>query len=207
MKYILYITVVLLIIVNFSQIDKDNQTLQNPQIISVLTVPDIVIEKDKLIYQNHSSKWTLNDVAFSGLVESYYEDGSIKQRFGVLKGLRQGAALDWFEDGHLKFSANYHQGRLHGEKKIWYENSNHQLASQLNYHQGKLNGIQMKWYATGEIFKLLNLNMGQEEGIQQAFRKNGVLYANYEAREGRVFGLKRASLCFELEEETLVFGR
>ena len=26
--------------------------------------------------------------------------------------------------------------------------------------------------------------------------KNGALYANYEAREGRIFGLKKSKLCF-----------
>ena len=45
--------------------------------------------------------------------------------------------------------------------------------------------------------------MGKEEGIQQAFRKNGDLFANYEAREGRIFGLKKAALCFGLEDEKI----
>ena len=45
--------------------------------------------------------------------------------------------------------------------------------------------------------------MGQEEGLQQAFRKNGDLYANYEAKEGRIFGLKKAALCFGLQNEEI----
>ena len=45
--------------------------------------------------------------------------------------------------------------------------------------------------------------MGKEEGIQQAFRKNGDLFANYEAKEGRIFGLKKAALCFGLEDENI----
>ena len=45
--------------------------------------------------------------------------------------------------------------------------------------------------------------MGKEEGIQQAFRKNGDLYANYEAKNGRIFGLKKASLCFGLENQKI----
>ena len=45
--------------------------------------------------------------------------------------------------------------------------------------------------------------MGREEGIQQAYRKNGALYANYEAKKGRIFGLKKASLCFELEGQKI----
>jgi len=123
----------------------------------------------------------------------------------VLNGFKQGEALDWYEDGHLKFYAHYYQGKLHGPKTVWYSNPSHQIGSELNYYLGKANGLQKKWYPTGEIFKLNNLNMGKEDGLQQAFRKNGVLYANYEAKEGREFGLKRAKLCFELDNETVVY--
>ena len=31
--------------------------------------------------------------------------------------------------------------------------------------------------------------------------QNGKIYNNYEAKNGRIFGLKRASLCFQLEDE------
>ena len=45
--------------------------------------------------------------------------------------------------------------------------------------------------------------MGREEGLQQGFRKNGVVYANYEARDGRFYGLKKAKLCYGLEDENI----
>jgi len=183
MKYLIGILSIGFMLASYFQKVDNRQAQQNLEDIPALTVPQTITEKDKLNYQNHSSTWTLEGQAYSGFVESYFKDGSIKQRFGVLDGLK------------------------HGEKMIWYSDSNHHVASQLNYHMGKLNGLQKKWYSTGEIFKLLNLKMGEEYGMQQAFRKNGVLYANYEAREGRVFGLKRASLCFELENENLVYGK
>lgn len=47
--------------------------------------------------------------------------------------------------------------------------------------------------------------MGMEEGIQQTFRKNGALYANYEAKEGRIFGLKKAALCYGLEDQSIQY--
>ena len=81
--------------------------------------------------------------------------------------------------------------------------SNHVLISQLHYQFGKAHGKQTQWYTTGELYKVINLNMGREEGVQQAFRKNGALYANYEAREGRIFGLKKAALCYGLEDEKI----
>ena len=93
------------------------------------------------------------------------------------------------------------------KKKSWVNDVNHTMVSHLNYYMGKAHGIQMKWYPTGEIFKVLNLHMGIEEGMQRAFRKNGALYANYEARNGRVFGLKKAALCYSLEDEKVQYEK
>lgn len=207
MKYIISIVSLLLLWANSTKSIEQPQQLQTKTIVPSHLIPSTKTDKNILTYQHHSSTWTLSGAAYSGYVESYYADGSIKQCFAVLDGLKEGKALDWFEDGHLKFTAHYHKGKLHGEKKVWYRDSTHHVASQLNYQMGKLHGLQKKWYATGEKFKLLNLKMGKEDGLQQAFRKNGALYANYEARDGRVFGLKRASLCFELENENLVYNQ
>lgn len=49
--------------------------------------------------------------------------------------------------------------------------------------------------------------MGKEDGIQQAFRENSALYANYEAKEGRIFGLKKTALCFGLEDENIQYEK
>lgn len=46
---------------------------------------------------------------------------------------------------------------------------------------------------------------GREEGMQKAWRENGKIYNNYEAKNGRIFGLKRANLCYELENEEVQF--
>ncbi len=170
---------------------------------SVLKIPNIIVDDSELHYDNKKSLWTLNDELYSGYAVSYYQDSILKKRTGFLAGKKQNQAIQWYPDGHYKQVANYHMGKLHGEKKMWSSESGHILISHLNYHTGKAHGEQKKWYPTGELFKKLNLNMGREEGIQQAFRKNGALFANYEAKEGRIFGLKKAALCFSLENERI----
>ncbi len=40
--------------------------------------------------------------------------------------------------------------------------------------------------------------------MQRSWRENGQLYNNYEARDGRTFGLKRANLCFSLDDEEVI---
>ena len=168
-----------------------------------LSIPNSIINKSLLHYNKRTSLWSLNDERYSGYMVSYYQDSKLKEKIGILNGRKQNQAIQWYPDGQLKQVANYHKGKLHGEKKLWSTDTNHILITHLNYHMGKAHGIQKKWYATGEIYQILNINMGREEGLQQAFRKNGDLYANYEAKNGRIFGLKKAALCYDLEDEKI----
>ena len=156
-----------------------------------------------LSYNHKTSLWTLNHIPYSGFAVSYYLNNTLKEKFGILEGKKQGEAILWYAAGHDKNVANYHQGKLHGEKKIWIKDTVHVLIGHYNYLNGMPHGEQKKWYSTGEIFKQMNLNMGKEEGLQRAFRKNWSLYANYEARNGRIFGIKNGKLCYELKNETI----
>lgn len=202
-KFLLLLFPILLIACT-KQVAKEEIPQSDEDLVS-LEIPDKTVDRSKLTYNNKTSNWNLGGQLFSGYAVSYYPNKRLKETFGILNGKRQNEASNWYPDGHLKSSANYHQGRLHGEKKTWSADSSHILIAHLNYHSGKAHGIQKKWYPTGELFKVLELNMGKEEGIQRAFRKNGDLFANYEARNGRIFGLKKASLCFGLEDEKIQY--
>lgn len=164
-------------------------------------IPEVMVDLSMLHYEREHSLWRLDSQNFSGYAISIYPDGSLKERISFLNGRKEGQATQWYPDKHLKRQEHYHLGKLHGVKKSWSTEEDHLLISRLNYQQGKAHGEQRFWYATGELYKILNLNMGKEEGLQQAFRLNGVLYANYEARDGRVFGLRKAKLCYGLEDE------
>jgi len=177
------------------------KSISNNSTDTLLEVPDTLVEKSVLKYDRKTSIWVLNDVPYSGFVVSYYPDNSLKEKFGVICGKKQDKFIQWHPDGHFKNITTYDKGKLHGEKKIWSKDSVHVLIAHYNYHTGWPHGEQKKWYSSGELFKKMNLNRGKEEGIQQAFRKNGAIYANYEARKGRIFGLKKAKLCYSLEDE------
>ena len=127
------------------------------------------------------------------------------QKFGVIEGKKEGAKWSYYPDGSPKFVENYKDNRLHGAVKRWGIQDKYQLLAHLQYSEGKLDGLQKKWYTTGELHKVLNMKAGKEEGMQRAYRKNGALYANYEARNGRIFGLKRSNLCYELDNEQIVY--
>lgn len=168
-------------------------------------IPDNFIIKTELHFDKYKSLWLFNDKPYSGYSIVENEEGMVIEKTGILNGKKQNESIIFYPDGKYKYLSNYSNGKLHGEKKAWIEEPSYILISHLNYQKGKLHGVQKKWYPTGEIFKVLNMNMGKEEGIQRAYRKNGVLYANYEAKAGRTFGLRKAALCFELEDEKIKY--
>ena len=208
MKYVFLIVFSLGILLTSCTEKAETKTLITPVLIdTVLEIPNTIVNDSLLYYNNKTSIWTLDDQLYSGYAVSYYQDNILKEKIGILDGKKQNQAIRWYPDGHFKEVANYHKGKLHGEKKTWSSDANHALNRELNYQLGKAHGEQKIWYPTGKLFKKLNLNMGREEGIQQAFRKNGDLFANYEAKEGRIFGLKKAALCYGLQDENIEYEK
>ncbi len=170
-------------------------------------IPDKTVGISSLQYDNKVSLWSLGDERYSGYMVSFYQDSTLKEKIGILNGKRQDQAIHWYPDGKLKQVAHYHQGKLHGEKKMWSSDTSHILIAHYNYHLGKAHGEQKQWYPSGELYKKLQLNFGKEDGVQQAFRKNGELYANYEAKNGRIFGLRKASLCYGIEDKKVRYAK
>lgn len=187
----------------FSCLEQEAKSKTEKGLVSMDKVPNVTIEKAALEYHPEISLWTLNEVPYSGFAVKYYPDATIEEKMGILNGRKQDKHIRFYADGHFKSIAAYDDGKLHGEKKLWSADTLHILIAHYNYYEGKPHGEQKKWYPTGELFKVMHLNHGKEKGIQKAFRKNGAIYANYEAREGRIFGLKKAKLCYSLESETV----
>ena len=160
-------------------------------VIKPLKINDTIVDVNDLVYNRETSVWEIDNKPFSGYAVTKFENGSLKRKFGVLNGKKQNEDVTWFKNGKIRSKANYYNGKLHGKKQIWIQDSIYTLVAEYNNHLGKGHGKQTKWYATGELFQIRNLQMGIEEGMQQAFRKNGDLYTNYEAKNGRIFDLKK----------------
>jgi protein SCO1/2 len=62
---------------------------------------------------------------------------------------------------------------------------------------GVYEGEYRTWYASGRPFEIRHYVHGHEDGLQQAWSENGVLYVNYEARNGRHYGLENGTPCVE----------
>lgn len=205
MKKNVFILIVCFIVSGCSDHKKANlNSASKEAVIKPLKINDTIVGVNDLVYNRETSVWEINNKLFSGYAVTKFENGSLRRKFGVLNGKKQNEDVTWFKTGKIRSKANYHKGKLHGKKQIWIQkDSLYTLVAEYNNHLGKGHGKQTKWYATGELFQIRNLQMGIEEGMQQAFRKNGDLYANYEAKNGRIFGLKKASLCFGLEDQKI----
>jgi protein SCO1/2 len=56
-------------------------------------------------------------------------------------------------------------------------------------------GEYRSWYESGHPFEVRHYRSGREEGLQQAWTDTGELYINYEARDGRHYGLLNSAPC------------
>ena len=65
---------------------------------------------------------------------------------------------------------------------------------------GAYEGEYRSWYASGAPFELRHYAGGHEAGLQQAWSEAGKRYINYEARDGRHYGMENATPCVSAEK-------
>lgn len=145
-----------------------------------------------------------NNKPFTGTSTSSFPNGNPALSIQYVSGKKHGLLLKWFPDSTVSFQSHYAEGKQHGITKSWWSSGN--LRNQSHYKNGLVHGTQTQWYKSGVKFKELNYANGKEEGLQKAWRENGKIYSNYEARDNRIFGLKRANLCFELSDEEVQYN-
>lgn len=141
---------------------------------------------------------------FTGTVISLYDTDCKSYSIRYLNGKKHGSSQKWFDNGLKSYEANYVNGKEDGIVRTWWRNGN--LRTECSFQDGVAHGIQKHWYFSGRLFKIMNLVQGKEQGMQQAWRENGKIYNNYEARNGRIYGLKRSKLCYELDDEKISIG-
>ncbi|WP_179320438.1 toxin-antitoxin system YwqK family antitoxin [Winogradskyella helgolandensis] len=169
---------------------------------NVITVENNEVLKSDLILNQLEGTWYYNDEPFNGYSVKFHSNDSLQEKLGFHNGKRQGVAKTWSENGVLRIEAYFNQNKLTGVYKSYWENGI--LALKVNYVDGKKQGEEKQWYSNGEISKIRQLEDNEENGLQKAWLPNGQLYVNYEAKNGRIFGMKRANSCYKLENEIVI---
>lgn len=165
-------------------------------------IKPVEVQKEDIKLNQVEGTWYYNKVPYSGYSVKYYANDTLAEKTGFINGKREGISKKWSENGQLRLELHYKNNRIDGNYKTWWQNG--ALAEESTYVKGLMEGVQKKWYPTGVLAKLRNVVNGKENGKQQAWLENGKLYVNYEAKNGRIFGLKRANSCYKLEDEKVI---
>lgn len=167
----------------------------------VFVVPPMEVTTAALDLHQNEGTWYCNGEVYNGYATKYYPNGTTEEKWGFYKGKREGVARRWSENGVLRVQSYYHQNKLVGDYTTWWENG--AMAEVAYYENGMKQGDEKQWYPNGQLAKWRHLVNDKEDGLQKAWLKNGKLYVNYEAKNGRIFGMKRANLCYQLEDEVI----
>lgn len=179
--------------------EADNISASAPSIAANNKIELPFIFQDSLKFEPNNGLVYYRGELFSGNSKSFYSNGHVATENQYHQGKKHGYFKKYFTNSTISYHASYLDGKKNGTSKSWWSNAN--LRSVSNFSKGKPNGSQRQWYKSGAKFKILNLVNGLEEGKQQSWRENGKVYCNYEAINGRIFGLKRANLCYKLDDE------
>jgi len=194
-----------LLLLTFISVALSCQSLTDTETMDVsveISINNVEVLKSNLQLNGNEGNWYYKDSLFNGYAVRYHDNGGLLEKIGFFNGKKEGVAKIWFSNGILKTESYHNQNTLVGSYKTWWDNG--VLASEASYEHGRLQGEEKQWYKSGELAKLRNLDKGMEKGLQQAWLKNGKIYVNYEANNGRIFGMRRANSCYALENEVVI---
>ncbi|RTE55250.1 hypothetical protein EHW67_01405 [Arenibacter aquaticus] len=197
MRALLLLLVTALLLLNCKE-----ATAVKREVKKAIVIDSVEVPKQDLILNQNEGKWYYKNQPYNGYSVKFHSNGTLAERLGFLNGKREGVARRWSEKGVLRIESTYHQNKLVGVYRSWWENG--VLAEESHYVKGLKDGEEKQWYATGQLSKVRQLVAGKEEGLQKAWLPNGKLYVNYEAKNGRIFGMLRANSCYKLEDEVVI---
>jgi antitoxin component YwqK of YwqJK toxin-antitoxin module len=201
MRLIKYILLLLLCV--FGSCKK--QVAESTSISLGKEIVNILIKKEEIKLNPLKGQWYYNKKPFNGYAVVYHKNKSVSEKIGFFNGKREGSYYKFFKEGSIKNEGYYLQNKLHGIKLNYFKSG--KIYSESNYVNGQRHGLQKIWFLNGQLAKRKNLNKGKEEGLQQAWLENGILYVNYEAKNGRIFGMNRANLCYKLKNEKVQYAK
>jgi len=202
MRLINYYSFLLVASIFFTNCNTKSNNKLALDVISISEIKNNVVDRKHIKLNSTNGQWFYKGQPFNGYSVLYHDNDSLAEKTGFFNGKREGKSYTYFSDGTLKKEALYKKNKLDGVKLNYFKNG--VLASESNYVNGKKHGVQKIWFINGQLAKKRNLNLGIEEGLQQAWLENGSLYVNYEAKNGRIFGMLRANSCYKLEDEKVV---
>ena len=139
MKPILFSVFVALLMVGWGESSQPSESAEMNDTAPKKEVIETAVDLSKL--QDRNGVWFLpNEVTpFTGLAQSFYENGQKKLEFNWKDGKQDGLATKWYESGQKKSEGSFKDGKPDGSLTFWDENSQKKLEG--SWKDGKLHGL------------------------------------------------------------------
>lgn len=138
-----------------------------------------------------------NDIAFSGMLVSYYSEDVLRSEIQYEKGKKHGFEKQWYPNGQKIIERYYAEGVKTGIHKAWWESGDKKFEYHFN-EKGEFHGLVKEWYKSSQLFRAFNYVNGKEVGSQKLYKNDGTIKANYEVVNGERFGLIGLKKCYSL---------
>jgi hypothetical protein len=180
----------------------DKEALQAQSVktdIDLSGVPNDTISDSDPSFSIKNGLFHFKEKKYSGILKKYHSKVRMTVYISVYQGKRHGPYNSYFENGELCQTKQYNYNQITGRNYIYWKNGN--LKVDYWYYNGVKEGIQKRWYRDGSPFCEFNYKNGKRDGKQKAWRTSGKLQINNEIINGSTYGLNRASLCYNVENE------
>ena len=170
------------------------------------------LTKDALTFQN--GLYHHAGAPFTGTITEHHPKGQKSAEYHYRNGLAIGQHRTWSDAGQLLTRFNYNdQGHLHGLQERWHPNG--VLAEQSPYDNGWRTGMATflyddgslcfrmtvqdgyfkneYWYIGGQLGWIKQSRNGQLHGLQQSWRRSGVVMDSVNYEKGKPQGLFRTN--------------
>ena len=126
--------------------------ISSPSWSETVTIDDLK-EKNGFYYKKFSIFSPLDFLyRFTGIVDSYYENGNLRNKVNYKEGEPKGLIEWYYENGQLEKKGNYKEGlREDGLWEYFYKNG--QLSYKYNYKNGKKDGVWVNFNQDGSLKK------------------------------------------------------
>ena len=128
--------------------------------------PELTVNRNDRLLRRDRGIIYFENVPFSGIVNSQYQDGTPQAKQSYKSGKRNGQYSEWYPTGQIRYSKNFKNGLQEGEQKEWYRDGI--LSRVMKFQAGKQQGEQIGWMENGDLrFKYTYVN-GKRYGYMGA---------------------------------------
>lgn len=172
----------------FISCDKKSEEIKRVRIVDEVKIPSIDKNKSDTRFKLKNGVLFFEDAPYSGTVNSFYEDGSLKSLSTYYQGKREGQYFGFYPNEQKWFERYYSKGLKTKMHKGWFRNGQQMFEYQFN-NNGVYNGFIKDWHANGQLAKHFNFVDGKESGSQKMWKIDGKIRANFFTVKGERHGL------------------